>query len=76
MPGFDARQKLAHHLGMAPRSVQIWFQNRRQRLLKPSLRGDGGEGIGSDELGGVPEGDPTVASATHCLLYTSPSPRD
>ena len=50
---------------MTPRSVQIWFQNRRQRLLKPSLRGEGGDAIGGDELGGVPEGDPAVASATH-----------
>ena len=29
---------------MTPRSVQIWFQNRRQRLLKPQMRGDEGDG--------------------------------
>jgi len=32
LPNFDQRQAMAKHLGMAPRSVQIWFQNRRQRL--------------------------------------------
>ena len=32
LPNFDQRQTLAQVLGMTPRSVQIWFQNRRQRL--------------------------------------------
>lgn len=32
LPNFDQRQALAKVLGMTPRSVQIWFQNRRQRL--------------------------------------------
>ena len=35
LPNFDQRQAMAKHLGMTPRSVQIWFQNRRQRL-KPT----------------------------------------
>merc|ERR1719326_91853 len=35
LPNFDQRQALAKMLGMTPRSVQIWFQNRRQRL-KPT----------------------------------------
>jgi len=37
LPNFDQRQALAQRLEMAPRSVQIWFQNRRQRL-KPSAQ--------------------------------------
>ena len=44
---------------MTPRSVQIWFQNRRQRLLKPQMRGEGegGEGeFGEDELNARDEG--------------------
>jgi len=32
LPNFDQRQAMAKQLGMTPRSVQIWFQNRRQRL--------------------------------------------
>ena len=38
LPNFDQRQALAKMLGMTPRSVQIWFQNRRQRLkpMQPS----------------------------------------
>jgi hypothetical protein len=32
LPNFEQRQTLAKLLGMTPRSVQIWFQNRRQRL--------------------------------------------
>ena len=34
LPSFEKRQALAAQLNMSPRSVQIWFQNRRQRLLK------------------------------------------
>ena len=32
LPNFEQQQSLAQRLGMTPRSVQIWFQNRRQRL--------------------------------------------
>jgi len=42
LPNFDQRQAMAKHLGMTPRSVQIWFQNRRQRLKpipKPAADG-------------------------------------
>lgn len=35
LPNFEQRQDLAKSLSMTPRSVQIWFQNRRQRL-KPT----------------------------------------
>ena len=40
LPNFDQRQALAKMLGMTPRSVQIWFQNRRQRLLKPQRQAE------------------------------------
>jgi hypothetical protein len=43
LPSFEKRQILAQQLGMTPRSVQIWFQNRRQRLLKPLRHAEGGE---------------------------------
>lgn len=43
LPSFEKRQTLAQQLGMTPRSVQIWFQNRRQRLLKPLRHTEGGE---------------------------------
>jgi len=43
LPNFDQRQALAKLLGMTPRSVQIWFQNRRQRLkpMQPKTSGLG-----------------------------------
>lgn len=40
LPSFEKRQALAKELEMTPRSVQIWFQNRRQRLLKPMRQGE------------------------------------
>lgn len=43
LPSFEKRQSLSQQLGMTPRSVQIWFQNRRQRLLKPLRNSEGGE---------------------------------
>jgi hypothetical protein len=48
LPNFEQRQALAKALGMTPRSVQIWFQNRRQRLkpAQPKASGMGGYGSG------------------------------
>lgn len=34
MPGPDMRTQLARELGMSPRRVQIWFQNKRAKGLK------------------------------------------
>ena len=31
LPNNETREKLARDLGMSARSVQVWFQNRRQR---------------------------------------------
>jgi len=45
LPNFDQRQALAKILGMTPRSVQIWFQNRRQRLkpMQPKSSSSGND---------------------------------
>ena len=39
MPSPEQRDALAHKLDLPPRSVQIWFQNRRQRS-KPAIPKD------------------------------------
>ncbi|KAJ3196678.1 hypothetical protein HK101_008132 [Irineochytrium annulatum] len=40
-PSTEHRQRLAHELGMTPRAVQIWFQNKRQGLkVKKEAGGD------------------------------------
>ena len=71
--GFDERQQLAERLGMAPRSVQIWFQNRRQRFVKTGQRSsrlpddhehaaitfeDAGESDPEHSMTGAPHGVP------------------
>ena len=46
--------------------MQIWFQNRRQRLLKPSLREEGGEGAGGEgfDIDDAAAASPTSAGAS------------
>jgi len=39
LPSPCVRSKLARHLGMSPRRVQIWFQNKRAKEKKTSPRG-------------------------------------
>jgi len=39
LPSPSARSKLAKHLGMSPRRVQIWFQNKRAKEKKTNPRG-------------------------------------
>ena len=51
LPSFEKRQVVANQLNMTPRSVQIWFQNRRQRLLKPLRQAEGTWGNHSDGIG-------------------------
>lgn len=51
LPSFEKRQVIANQLNMTPRSVQIWFQNRRQRLLKPLRQAEGTWGHQSDGIG-------------------------
>ena len=47
LPSFETRQALAQQLDMTPRSVQVWFQNQRQRhelkLLKLQRQAEGAE---------------------------------
>jgi len=58
LPNFDQRQAMAKHLGMTPRSVQIWFQNRRQRL-KPTPKP-------------APEAMPSASHQHHAQHYGMP----
>ena len=41
-PSAEMRRRLASDFGVAPRQVQFWFQNRRQRERRSKLGGGGG----------------------------------
>lgn len=70
LPNFDQRQGLAKLLGMTPRSVQIWFQNRRQRLKPMQPKAGLGQPIG----GGVCLTAPPARSAGgHGLAGAGPN---
>ena len=38
-PSVDLRKQLADNLKVTPRQVQVWFQNKRQRSVKPPVKG-------------------------------------
>ena len=40
-PTVETRKKLSSDLNVTPRQVQVWFQNKRQRSVKPPAKGDG-----------------------------------
>merc|ERR1719440_1708482 len=54
LPNFDQRQAMAKALGMTPRSVQIWFQNRRQRLKPLTPKPGMGSPTASRQQSGSP----------------------
>lgn len=77
LPNFDQRQTLSQRLGMTPRSVQIWFQNRRQRL-KPSAqkRDSAGQPL-VGRSGSFPDPSqyrPGASDRRSCDLGQQPSP--
>lgn len=39
LPSYTQREQLARDTGMTPRSVQVWFQNKRQSLKKRNMSG-------------------------------------
>jgi len=77
LPNFAQRQTLSQRLGMTPRSVQIWFQNRRQRL-KPSAqkRDSAGQPL-VGRSGSLPDPSqyrPGASDRRSCELGQQPSP--
>ncbi len=70
LPNFEQRQQLAKRLDMAPRSVQIWFQNRRQRLKPQALRKSASnKALATSDGGG---GDDGCMAAVHMGDYRPP----
>ncbi|OZJ04818.1 hypothetical protein BZG36_02333 [Bifiguratus adelaidae] len=58
-PNSQARKKLAEKLGMTPRAVQIWFQNRRAKQKRDTSDADGLDAQAYLKMGirlGIPRG--------------------
>ena len=39
-PTVETRKNLSSDLNVTPRQVQVWFQNKRQRSVKPPAKGE------------------------------------
>eukprot|EP00967_Tisochrysis_lutea_P008764 scaffold10484_cov31-Tisochrysis_lutea.AAC.1 len=79
-PSVETRKKLAQELNVTPRQVQVWFQNKRQRSVKPPATRNAPQGdrnylstsraaniAGVDILGGGDNYPPTYSSANNCV---------
>ncbi|XP_030677656.1 double homeobox protein A [Nomascus leucogenys] len=71
-PGIDSREELAKEIGVPESRVQIWFQNRRSRLLLQRKR----ESVASlerEEQGKSPEGLQGTEDTQNGTNFTSDS---
>ncbi|KAK9367818.1 hypothetical protein V1509DRAFT_625434 [Lipomyces kononenkoae] len=62
-PSTEQRLELSRELGMTPRTVQIWFQNRRQGWRAESRRSTGTDAPYAHDDQGIPQ-NPSPSSGT------------
>ncbi|XP_063509404.1 double homeobox protein A-like [Pongo pygmaeus] len=71
-PGIDSREELAKEIGVPESRVQIWFQNRRSRLLLQRKR-EAVASLEQEEQGKIPEGLQGTEDTQNGTNFTSDS---
>eukprot|EP00164_Ancoracysta_twista_P001475 GFYU01001925.1.p1 GENE.GFYU01001925.1~~GFYU01001925.1.p1 ORF type:complete len:604 (-),score=184.61 GFYU01001925.1:301-2112(-) len=64
MPNEQARFQIASQIGMSPRSVQIWFQNKRAKVKRAERDGTPGGISGAARMGDTPRSNATTPNTT------------
>lgn len=77
MPNPQTRGQLADQLGMSSRRVQIWFQNKRAKVKRSSMKADGSECSSPSSLGDSSSSltAPESPSSPELSDSSSPSPQ-